>query len=444
MNALSPAPPPSPLPASDEAQLVYPLLVHEKVPQRMLRRICVLVALSVLAFVGWAATARVHDVSQASGTIVPSGFERVVQHFEGGMVEQILVQPGELVERGAPIFILTDGGTTEDVQVMTLQRHNLLAQIEGLVALMEDRAPDFQAFGEDVAVRATAAAHAAQRDAQASQISLLDSQIEQARLQLRTLETQIAGLRNNHAFAAEQEARIGTLFNQGYATRTQYSERRKEREDAENQLQVALEKRRTALEAVAEAQKNKIATLASVRSDLASRIQELRRAVMALEGDVSKRLRRQERLTVGSPVRGIVKSLEVTTIGGVAGAGQPLAVIVPLDEMLHAETRLPVSQIGHVRPGLPVHVKISAYDFTRFGWIEGRVSRVSPSSFSGDGMAYYKVQVDLASNHLPLAPGALLSPGMAVTADIITGDKTVMAYLLSPIRRALSTSFQER
>ncbi|MFC7610696.1 HlyD family efflux transporter periplasmic adaptor subunit [Teichococcus aestuarii] len=115
---------------------------------------------------------------------------------------------------------------------------------------------------------------------------------------------------------------------------------------------------------------------------------------MALEGDVSKRLRRQERLTVGSPVRGIVKSLEVTTIGGVAGAGQPLAVIVPLDEMLHAETRLPVSQIGHVRPGLPVHVKISAYDFTRFGWIEGRVSRVSPSSFSGDGMAYYKVQVD--------------------------------------------------
>ncbi|MFC7610418.1 HlyD family efflux transporter periplasmic adaptor subunit [Teichococcus aestuarii] len=136
----------------------------------------------------------------------------------------------------------------------------------------------------------------------------------------------------------------------------------------------------------------------------ASRIQELRRAVMALEGDVSKRLRRQERLTVGSPVRGIVKSLEVTTIGGVAGAGQPLAVIVPLDEMLHAETRLPVSQIGHVRPGLPVHVKISAYDFTRFGWIEGRVSRVSPSSFSGDGMAYYKVQVDLASNHLPLAP----------------------------------------
>ncbi|GGE11768.1 toxin-related secretion protein [Aureimonas endophytica] len=431
--------------AARAAALSQPVLVAETAPQRFLRSVALLAVLGLFGGIGWSALARVHEVSQASGTIVPAGFEQVVQHFEGGIVEKILVRPGDLVAAGAPLFVLDDATTSEDVTVARDQRQGLLARIEALKAETEARDPDFAAFGAGPEVAAARLAFDERRAAQRSQKALLQSQIDQARLQVTAFDAQLKGLEDDRRFAEENLARIGQLIEKGYATASQQAERRKALQDVENDIRVTVEKRGAAAEKVGETEEKLQSVLAGAKSEVAAQLQDLLASRTLVDGDVGKKERRQDRLTVTSPVRGIVKALEITTLGGIARPGQPLATIVPLGETLHAETRVPVAQIGYLKLGMPAHVKVTAFDFTRFGWLEGRVGEISPSSFAEPGEApFYRVRIDLADARLPFAPEARVIPGMAVAADIVTGDKTVLAYFLSPVLKALGTSFGER
>ncbi len=424
--------------------LSRPMLVATASARGAMRSLTVILSLAVLALVGWAGFATVNEVSVARGMIVPAQFERVIQHLDGGLVRQILVRPGERVEAGATLFVLDDASTTEDLSVATRRRADIEARIEGLVALAEDRAPDFSRFEPEIADDASDT-YRTQRDAIESQRQLITSQIEQARYMATVYDAQMASLEDDQAFATENFERIESLVEKGFATRALLSERRKAMSDALNAITIAREKRKASSEQLVEAEKRLASFLAETASEQAANLQQLRTELAALSGDVSRSARRQRRLTVTSPVRGIVKSLEVKTIGGVAKPGQPLATVVPVDEELNADTRVAVSEIGYVRPGMPAHVKISAYDFTRFGWIEGTVTSISPSAFVEDGEdPYYEVRLVLASDHLPGLPEARLSPGMMVEADIVTGEKSVLAYFLSPIRKALGSAFAER
>ncbi|MCQ8783764.1 HlyD family type I secretion periplasmic adaptor subunit [Mangrovibrevibacter kandeliae] len=425
--------------------LTRPLLVQETAPQRFVRRTALLVSSAILALVAWSAVAKVHEISQARGTILPAGFERVVQHYEGGIVRDILVQPGDRVEAGTPLFLLDDSTTAEDVDVATKQARSLQAQIEGLDALAGSRTPNFAGSGDALADRFAALSYDARRDAQDTQVRLLESQIEQARQSIAVYDAQLAGLKDDRSFAEDNVSRLDALVKQGYATRAQLAERRKAQQTVDTQIRVTQERRQSAIEGLNEAQRNLAAFRAAARAELANRLQELNTTLAAAEGSVSRSSRRKERLVVASPVRGVVKALEVKTIGGVVESGQPLATIVPVDEAFFAETRLPVSQVGHVRAGMPVHLKVSAFEFTRFGWIDGEVASVSPSSFSEPGLPpYYTVRVNLDADHLPFDPAARVAPGMSVDADIITGERTILSYFLSPITKALKTAFGER
>ena len=431
-------------PNPDDRAISRPMLVAATTAHNGLQRVCIILSLAVLAMVGWAGFATVNEVSKARGAIVPAEFERVVQHLEGGMVQQILVRAGDRVEAGTPLFVLDDATTSEDLTVATRRREDLLARIEGLVALTVGRSPDFSRFAPQIADDAEAA-YQARRNALEMQRHLVTSQIEQARLMTTAYDAQLKSLDDDHRFAVENVNRIESLVEKGYATRALLAERRKQVSDAQNAIVVAGEKKKAASEQLVEAEKRLSSLLADTAAENAATLQEYRTELAAKKGDVSKTSRRQHRLTVTSPVRGIVKSLEVKTIGGVAKPGQPLATIVPVDEELRADTKVPVSEIGYIKEGSPAHVKISAFDFTRFGWIEGTVATISPSAFVDEGEPpYYQVTIVLATNHLPGAPAAQLSPGMTVEADIITGEKSVLTYFLSPVRKALRSSFAER
>jgi HlyD family secretion protein/adhesin transport system membrane fusion protein len=138
--------------------------------------------------------------------------------------------------------------------------------------------------------------------------------------------------------------------------------------------------------------------------------------------------------------------MTVNTVGGVVTAGQVICEVVPLGEALVVEARILPQNIGHLRVGQPVQVKVSAYEFSRYGAMDGKLAALSPTTFVGqDGSRYYKGRIVLARDHLGSRKGEYpLTPGMTVMADIVTGQKTVMSYLLKPIHRALSTSFRER
>ncbi|UOM34105.1 HlyD family type I secretion periplasmic adaptor subunit [Acuticoccus sp. I52.16.1] len=438
---------PSPAPARPQSlmlDLSQPLSASQARNQAFLQRLCIIISLAVLALVAWSGFATVHEVSVARGSIVPAQLERVVQHFEGGVVRQILVQPGDRVSAGSALFVLEDATTYEDLALAQRRRADLEARIESLLALSEDRPADFSRFDDEIAEDA-AATHRTKRDALIAQHQLLESQIAQAQHLDATYDAQLESLEDDRIFAEQNFARIESLVDKGYATRALLAERRKAITDALNQIVVAREKKKAAAEQLAEAEKQLTAFHADTHSQWAESLQALRTELVALIGDVSRSTRRQGRLTVTSPVAGRVKSLAVTSAGDIAQPGETLATIVPINQALLADTKVPVSEIGYIDVGAPVHVKVSAFDFTRFGWIDGTVTRISPSAFIEDGEdAYYQVIISLAANHLPGIPTAKLVPGMSVEGDIITGDKSVLAYLLVPLRKALKSSFMER
>ncbi|WMS40965.1 HlyD family type I secretion periplasmic adaptor subunit [Acuticoccus sp. MNP-M23] len=446
MNTLPTVQPPTSRPAKalPLPGLHTPVLIEDRTEQRFLRRLSITLAFGIIAFLVWAGFATVKEVSVAHGQIVPAGFERVVQHLEGGVIEDIKVTEGEEVDAGAVLFVLGDAGSVEDLATGKRRQADLDARIEAVLALTEDRAPDLGAFGREVATLA-GTVYEARREQLNTQRELLESQIEQARRQIASYDAQSARLQGDLQFATENFERIKPLVASGYATAALLAERRKAVSDANHAIAIAREQEEEAKARLDETRKRLESLHADTKSTWAEELRDLREQRAALEGDVSKAARRSGRLTVRSPVRGIIQSLEVTTIGGVIGPGQALATVVPVDEALSAHTRVPVNQIGYVKIGMPAHVKVSAFEFTRFGWIDGTVTHISPSAFAHDGEApYFRVTITLADSHLPEAPSAYLVPGMGVDADIITGEKSILAYFLSPVHKALRTSFRER
>ncbi len=432
-------------PQDAAAELTRPILIEETVPQAFVRRTSLLIAGGILTFIVWSALAVVHEVSRAEGTILPSGFERVVQHLEGGIVQSIDVKEGARVRKGQPLVRLQDATSVEDTAVLDEQSASMRARIATLKALLAGRDPDFGAV-DDARVRAAGQdAFNADADAERARLALLDSQIDQAKHNLAVVDRQIEGNDETRLYLAEVFDRAEALFVRGYSTRNLLAERRNARAKADNEGRVLQERRRAAADTLERARRNLEAFRAETRAERSRRLEEAQNALAALEGERSKKRRRLERLAVRAPVDGRVKSLDVTTLGGVVESGQKIATIVPEGEDLIAEARIAVNQIGYVREGLPAQVKVSTYDFTRFGWIDATVDSISPAAFRDPGGAqYFKVRLRLSGTSPNHAPAARISPGMEFVADIITGQKTVLAYLLSPVRKAFSYSFAER
>ena len=152
------------------------------------------------------------------------------------------------------------------------------------------------------------------------------------------------------------------------------------------------------------------------------------------------------RLAIRSPVDGVVKGLEVHTIGGIIAPGRKLMEIVPANSELFAEVKISPNDIGHIKVGFPVIIKITSYDFSRYGAINGTVAGLSATTFANKrGQTFYKGVVTLEQNYVGKDPGQnLVLPGMIVNADIITGQKSLLAYFLKPIHKALNSAFSER
>jgi len=162
--------------------------------------------------------------------------------------------------------------------------------------------------------------------------------------------------------------------------------------------------------------------------------------------EVIKKLEEQvDRLQIRAPARGLVKGLTVNTVGAVIQPGEKMMEIVPLGKKLEVQVKISPKDIGHLKIGQPVQVKFSTFDFSRYGAVLGRLDQISATTFSGnDGERYYQGHVSLGKDHVGNDPGNIIMPGMTVMADIITGDKTILQYLLKPIHRAMKTAFTER
>ena len=427
--------------------LTTPIEFEEQRSFRVSRgRMRLLVAFSAVALL-WAALAPIRELSLARGQLVPVSQIRPVQHLEGGVVEEILVHPGQVVEKDQPLMRLQEAISDSDLAALRLRAHNLSLLKERLEALLTGRPADFSALGKHNAALTAEhrQAYELRLDHRAKERTLLLTRIAHRKAEIASLHNEIETQKKLVDIQREQLTMRRTLAVDGNISRKQvldteslYEQSRVLLQSSEGKLLAKHEALREAEAALSEAdaQTHKLWS-----EELAKASSEL----VEVQESIRKHADRVERLTIRAPTRGRVQQVLQRSPGEVVRPGETMARIVPLDDALVAEVLVKPEDIAAVRLKDKADLKVSAYDFGKYGKIRGEVSFISPGTESDDKHTYYKVQISFKQDRSDrFANDWHLQPGMTVDAEIVSGSKSLLQYMLKPIYHGIDVAFSER
>lgn len=422
--------------------------LEEAVNPRIVRMTNWTICLSVLGFIGWAAVTNIDEIARAPGEVTPQGFQQIVQHLEGGLVDEIRVAEGDVVQKGQVLMVLDGAGTQQDYARAVSEKTFLEMQRERLKAFVDGREPDFKSWGTDQndLIDDQKRIFQSMLDSQEKERNIVHDQIAQKKQAISILSSRADMVRKNLTLAQDMYDRRKGLYEQGYISHINFLETEQQVNSLKGERNMIANEIEQARQAISEYE-GRLQSLGATHREKALQDMNQIESQLAQNKEILSKLdNRVDRLEITAPVHGLVKGMNVNTIGGVVQSGQSLMEIVPLDRQLVVETRIPPQHIGHLKPGMKVNVKVSTYDFSRYGAIPGTLEFISPTTFMGDrGERFYRGRVKLDKNYVGADQNKnLVLPGMTVMVDIITGDKTVMAYLLKPIHNSIQTAFSER
>lgn len=424
-----------------------PLLEEMYVP-RVIRAALLSFSVAILLFIVWASFTMVNETAKAKGDVVPSGYVQIVQHLEGGIIREILVKEGEFVSQGQLLLRLDGAGTDKDLSELEARQMALKLQAERLRAFVENRAPSFGSVpnADSTAIAEQQRIFDSMMDARGKESDVLKNQIIQKQQEHEALQKRLTTVEQSIRLVREARDIQKSLHEKGLTSRFRYLEK----EEALNALmgdkQQVISNIGRAAEQITEYE-NRLASLSARNQDESwQQLDQMESEIAQNQEMISKYASRVERLEVRAPVDGLVKGLEVNTIGGVIAAGQKLMEIVPYNQQLVVEVRIRPGDVGHMSIGQPVQVKVHAFDYARYGSIQGSLEFLSATTFLDEtGKSYYRGRVRLQRNYAGSDPQQnIIMPGMTVDADIVTGSKSIIAYLLKPIHNAAATAFTER
>jgi adhesin transport system membrane fusion protein len=403
----------------------------------------------VAAFIAWANWATLEEVTRGEGKVIPSRQVQIVQNLEGGIVAGILVHEGEVVDEGQVLLRIDNIRAASDYREKRARHLSLLAAASRLTAEVEGTPLRFPAEVKDEAPEMAAdeqALFTSRRLALENDLEILERQVEQREQEQRELRTKLAQDERSHALASQQLAISEPLAQQRIVSKIDLLKLQREVSElkgAVEQTKLALPRAESALR---EAKQRIEATRSSFRADAQKDLNNVRAEIAGLREVIVAGQDRVRRTEVRSPVRGTIKQLKFNTLGGVVQPGEPMVEIVPLEDTLLVEAQVRPADIAFLRPDLPAMVKITAYDFARYGGLEGRVEDISADTIKNErDEAFYRVRVRTERNYLGNEQNPMeIIPGMTAQVDVLTGRKTVMDYLLKPILRARDHALRER
>jgi adhesin transport system membrane fusion protein len=405
-------------------------------------------ALIICALV-WAKFAVLQEVTMGEGKAIPSSKVQVIQNLEGGIVTEIFVREGQIVNKGDTLLRLDDTRFLSNKGESEVDKYTLMAQVDRLSAESEGRP-----FKPSAVVLAKAPQVAADEQ------SLYDSRQRRLASEQRTLQEQLRQktqevaefrskqdqFRNQLGFIQQELSMSAPLVNSGAVSPVEIIRLKGKASEARGQMDatsLAIPRAEAAINEI----KSKIQeSQDSFRSDAAKDLND-KRADLAKASATSIAIDdRVTRTTVTSPVKGIVKTLKVNTIGGVVQPGSDMVEIVPLEDNLLIEAKVRPQDVAFLHPGQKAMVKFSAYDYTIYGGLPAKLELIGADTTTDDkGNTFYLIQVRTDKNHLGSdAKPLLIIPGMVATVDIITGEKSVMDYLLKPVLKARTEALRER
>ncbi len=429
-----------------------------------------IIALFALALL-WATLGKVDIVATATGKIIPTGYSKVIQPFETGVVRAIHVADGKIVKAGDVLIELdptiNEGETTHlqaDLQSAQLD----IARLHAALAETDDPLAAFHPpEGADPALvtmqRQFLVAQVAEHKAK---IAALDGQKAQKEAELATITATINKLEAVIP-TIQERVDIRKTLNE-YGSRLQYFEVLQQLIESQQERLVQQSHAHEAEAAVAAITDTRGQTVAEYRRTLFGELAEAERKAAGAAADLSKAQERTKLQLMTAPVSGEVQQLAVHTVGGVVTPAQTLMVIVPSDSRLEIEAMVSNRDIGFVHAGDEVEIKVDTFDFTRYGLLHGRVLSISADSIvrdvAGDKSAdkpaggaasatsepkgqelSYAARISLDRTQMQVEDKLVnLSPGMAVTAEIKTGSRRIISYLLSPLMKYKEESLRER
>ncbi|MBP0464238.1 HlyD family type I secretion periplasmic adaptor subunit [Roseomonas sp. PWR1] len=446
----SPSPPAIRPPAPAARRYTLTVQELEECPPPASARAAILLGLVMLGgFLGWAAHFPVTQRAAGQGEIMPQGFVQPVQHPDGGRVTAILVAPGDRVAEGQALLYIDTAEARAEAEAararhaaLSLAAERLTAAAEGRLAALGPAASDALApIRDSQAAMAEAAARL-----RAAQLAVLDAEIASRESAVARETALLASTAEARDLARQEVTVMSAMLERGLARRNEVFSLRQTHLRAEGEVErsvsdiaaarLAVEEARARRDELAARARNEaLAELVRVESDRAEAHQALLRAEARLARSVLR-----------APAAGVVKEMAPRGVGNVLEPGAMVAEIVPEDAGVLATVELPADQVGGVRPGSRARVKVLAYDPARFGSIPGTVRHVSASSFRRqDGSMFFRAEVALDSEHVgDPRRGMRVSPGMSVSAEIATGEVTLLQWLARPVRNILDGAFAER
>jgi hemolysin D len=422
------------------------LELEERLPSPAGRVAALAIGLVLAVGLAWAWLGRVDTVVAARGKVVPVGRAQVVQPLEAGLVRAIHVRDGQPVRRGQLLIELDATASAADLQRLAQDEMAARLHVGRLTALLEEVpfGPGADAPPDLVALHARMLDH--QRAEHRARLDAATLAIEQRRA---ALAAGLADLARREAVAvaqAERAAAYRTLLERELIARLQYLEAEAQRVSAAEEHAAQRERIVQDEAALAESQQQRDALVSDFRRGRLAELVEWEARRAALGQERAKAAQRTATQRLRAPVDGTVQQLAIHTVGGVVTPAQPLLVIVPADAPLEVEAWLPSKDVGFARAGQPVEVKVDAFPFTRYGAVAGELLAISADAvpIEGAGLAY-ALRIGLRRTTLATEAGtAALAPGMAVSAEILTGQRRLVEVLLSPLLRVTRESLRER
>lgn len=402
----------------------------------------------------WACVGEIDVVATASGKIVPSGKSKVIQPSEVAVVKAIHVYDGQQVKVGDLLIELDTSQTGADVE--RLNSDLLAAQVDSaratalLEAIQINAAPASlaQLIPQATAEQQLAAQHWLQGQYLELQSTLEQSAaaIEQRSAEIQAAQSTVSSLELSLPITRELAADYKRLLERQFVAKHAYLEKEQIRLDQERELSIQQSRVRELSAAKKAAQSQQNSVIAQTRRAMLDLQHESQQRAAALTQELKKAQQRDSLMRLTAPVDGTVQQLAIHTNGGVVTEAQPLMVIVPSDQPVEVEAMLENKDIGFVRPGQTVEIKVETFSFTKYGVVDGVVQSISNDAIEDERLGLvYSARIQLKKNTIQVGENLIaLSPGMAVRAEVKTDKRKVIDYFLSPLQQHMAESLSER
>ncbi|MBZ9740940.1 MULTISPECIES: HlyD family type I secretion periplasmic adaptor subunit [unclassified Mesorhizobium] len=412
-----------------------------------------IIAALFVAFVAWASFAEVDEIARGDGKVIPASKTQVIQASEPGVVQEIAVKVGQVVRKNDLIIRLDNTLNTSSLGEQQAKARALQARIARLKyeqsgnitgsfpcpENIQSVAPEICDNEQNLLV--------ARRENFDNKLSVLKSRLDQREKELDEANANFDRLTKNLAVSDQQAKLVDSMVKKGLMARTEQLKVEQEQTELNGQLNLAGETIKKAKSAITEAQLQVeelgLQLKQEALDDLTQALADLSVVDETIRGATDK----VARTDIRSPVDGIVNTMELNTVGAFVQPGSVVAGIVPTSETLLVEARVSPRDVAFIRPDQDALIKVTAYDFSIFGGIEGKVSNITADSLVDQktGEPYYQVRVATEKSTLERDGKAYsIIPGMICSVDIKTGRKTILSYLLKPINKARQEAMSER